>query len=714
MANDTVQGKILNFVTNNLTGSVIVIAVLLLFIPLPQPLIDFLMIVNFALAIIILLIVINSKRPANFLTFPRVTEFVTLFGLGINIASTRLILTGAPKLSRGGAIKGQSLMVQGFANIVAGNELIIGVVIFILLIVVQILVFTKGATRVAEVQARFQLDAMNGKRFEIDSQLQAGEITSEEAKRLKEELSQEIDFYSNMDGSSKFVSGNAKFGIIVTAVNFLAGLGIGILKNHLSASDCLNIYSRLTIGDGLISQVPSLILSFATAVLITGNKSDSTLNDQLKHDFMVSGTIYAIAGGFLILIGLGIAIPNKSFGLFFLLALLGGLLIFSGTRMNTAEKASFAKKLAEENERKAQTQTGANPEEVKAIKPLDSMSLELGYGLLPLVDKDKGTELLGRVKSIREETAIELGLIVPKIRIQDNMQLAPNEYAIKIRGNEIARYEVKPSQYLCMNFGSVVEEVKGDATVDPCYGVPSVWVSEDMRNIAEQNGYAVFDSSTVIATHLTEVIRNNAAELLRRKEVSELIERARENNAPVVEDIVKSGLTNGEIQKVLQNLLRERVSIRDIEAILETLSNFGDKTKDVWFLTEKVREELGVQICTQYLDPGSKKLSVVQLSQEASVYLLDHQVVPSDGASPYVAFSPEDGRKWIDAVSGTIAQIRQLQMLPIILCAAEVRRLVKTAIEREMPDVVVLSINEVVKAGNKVELESLGVINVDW
>lgn len=714
MANDTVQGKILNFVTNNLTGSVIVIAVLLLFIPLPQPLIDFLMIVNFALAIIILLIVVNSKRPANFLTFPRVTEFVTLFGLGINIASTRLILTGAPKLSRGGAIKGQSLMVQGFANIVAGNELIIGVVIFILLIVVQILVFTKGATRVAEVQARFQLDAMNGKRLEIDSQLQAGEITSEEAKRLKEELSQEIDFYSNMDGSSKFVSGNAKFGLIVTAVNFLAGFGIGILKNHLSAAECLNIYSRLTIGDGLISQVPSLILSFATAVLITGNKSDSTLNNQLKHDFMVSGSIYAIAGGFLILIGLGIAIPNKSFGLFFLLALLGGLLIFSGTRMSSAEKASFAKKLAEENEKKAQNQTGANPEEVKAIKPLDSMSLELGYGLLPLVDKDKGTELLGRVKSIREETAIELGLIVPKIRIQDNMQLAPNEYAIKIRGNEIARYEVKPSQYLCMNFGSVVEEVKGDATVDPCYGVPSVWVSEDMRNIAEQNGYAVFDSSTVIATHLTEVIRNNAAELLRRKEVAELIERARENNAPVVEDIVKSGLTNGEIQKVLQNLLRERVSIRDIEAILETLSNFGDKTKDVWFLTEKVREELGVQICTQYLDPGSKKLSVVQLSQEASMYLLDHQVVPSDGGCPYVAFSPEDGRKWINAVSGTIAQIRQLQMLPIILCAAEVRRLVKNAIEREMPDVVVLSINEVVKAGNKVELENLGVINVDW
>lgn len=705
MANEN-RGKVLNFIQQNIPGVAAVVVVLMLIIPLPKSFIDFFMILNLALSVVILLVVIYTPRASSFSTFPRIVLFATLFGLGINISSTRLILVSPARAS--GYSSSQSAMVQAFANIVTGgNNVVIGMVIFIILIVIQVLVITKGAGRVSEVAARFTLDAMSTKQFDIDNQLSQGYITEDEAKIMKEELRRDIDFYQNMDGSSKFVSGNVKAGIFITVINLIGGFIVGMVNNNMSFTEALSVYSVLTIGDGLLSQLPSLMLSFATGILVTGDKSGETLTDKIKKEFSIDGIIYEIVGAFLAL--MGIALRNHTQ---YLLVPMGALLFWFGFKMTKAKEDKEIKRKAAEAAEKSSSQQGAAAPENDAVAPLDPLQLQLGFALIPLVDKEKGAELLERITRIRRECALDIGLPVPKIRIIDNMSLEPNEYVFQIRGIKAGGSKLRLGYYMCMNTGLVTEEIPGEVTKDPAFGMPAIWVPEERRAEAEQAGYAVIDPPTVIATHITEIIRGNAARILGRQEVDILINSVKETNPIVVNEVLngdKVRFTYGDIEKVLKGLLHEKVSIRNMVTILETLANFGSITKNTWDLIEKVREALGLQICLQYVDQDDK-LRVVNLSQGWSQKFLDYAQTPSDGSQPFVAFDPVDGRKWIEAVSKTITSVHAMGYQPIIMCSSIIRQLVRYSIEREMPGVVVISDREILAASNNIGLEVLGEI----
>ncbi|MFA6936671.1 MAG: flagellar biosynthesis protein FlhA [Treponema sp.] len=700
----------LNSMQTNAVAVAVVVTVLLLFLPLPKALIDGAMVINLAISLIILLTVIYTPNAADFSSFPRVILFTTLFGLAINISSTRLILTH-PVTGSGGAINmsEQSEMVKSFANIVTGDNVLVGFIIFIIIIVVQVVVVTKGASRVSEVAARFTLDSMNNKMFDVQSELNAGAITEEEAKKQKAEIRKENAFYAAMDGSSKFVSGNVKAGIFITVLNLVGGIVTGMVFGKMDFSSAINSYAKLTIGDGLMSQLPSLMLSFATGLLVTGSNAKEMIGDQLKREFSVSGTMYLIVGA--TLIAMGLAFHNLSA---MLLIPVGGLFIYLGIRMQKMKKKEEVKKAADIQNEKSKNQTGSNPDDVSPIVTLDPLSLDLGYALIPLVDKEKGAELLERVTKIRRESALDLGLVVPPIRIRDNMSLDPSEYSFKIRGIEEGRSKLRLGYYMCINTGNVPKnkEIAGDKTKDPSFGMDAIWVPEDKRSEAESAGYAIVDPPTIIATHLTEIIRHHAADILGRQEVSAIMAKVKETTPVVVDEVMsgKNPFTYGEIEMILKNLLAEQVSIRNMVTILETLANFAPITKDLFLITEKVREALGLQICLQYADEN-KVLHVLTLSPSLSQNILEHKV-SNLGEKPYVAFDPVDGRKFTKVVSDSIVEMNNRGYIPIILCASEVRYLTKSATERDMPKIVVLSINEVVAAGSQIKIESFGEINV--
>ena len=699
-------GSILNFVLRNSLAVGVIVVVLFMFIPLPTAFIDLAMVINLALSFIILLTVIYMKRAADFTSFPRVVLITTIFGLAINISSTRNILVHPVKTS--GHMAGQSEMVQAFANIVAGDKVLIGFIIFIILIVVQVLVITKGADRVSEVTARFTLDAMNNKMFTIQNQINNGSITEEEGELKINQLRQEIDFYSAMDGSSKFVSGNVKAGIFITVVNLIGGIVTGTMAGA-SITDALDSYAKLTIGDGLMSQLPSLLLSFSTGLLITGSNDGDLLSDQLKEQFSANGTIYVIVGA--TLVALGLAFHN---GATATLVPIGILFIFVGSRLSHLKTKEEEKKTVEAEKAKNSPQKGnGGPEEISPVVKLDELSLEIGYALIPVVDDEKGAELMSRVKRIRREAALDLGLVIPPIHIMDQMELSPEEYSFKIRGIEAGRGRLKLGHFMCLNTGNVAKarEIVGEKTTDPAFGMDAIWLPDSKRLEAEKAGYAVIDAPTIIATHLTELIRRNASKILSRQSVSAIIEEIKKTN-PVVVDEVTTGdhrFSYGEIEAVLKNLLEEQVSIRNMVVILETLGDYGKLTRDPWTLTEKVREALGAQICQQYADEN-KVLHVLNLSQSLAQKILDHRA-DMPGKGPIVAFDPVDARNYISTMSNAVAAVRERNYLPIILCPSEVRRLVKSSTELEMPGIIVLSINEVMAASPNIKVESLGEIN---
>lgn len=709
MANESGRGKILNFIKTNMIGVFSIVTVLMLIIPIPKVLIDFLMIINLALALLVLLTVVYTPRASDLSSFPQIILFVTLFGLGINISSTRLILS-AQGNNANALAKTQSAMVQAFANIVAGNSLVIGFVIFIILIVVQIVVITKGSGRVSEVAARFTLDSMQIKQLDIDNQLANGYITEEEATHQKEQLRRDVDFYSNMDGSSKFVSGNVKAGIFITVVNLVGGFIVGMVYHHLSFSESLEIYTKLTIGDGLLSQMPSLMLSFATGLLVTADKSPDTLGEKVVKEFSIDGTIYEIIG--VVLAAMGIVFRG---GTQFLLIPVGAAIFYYGYRLakqKEKDKVLEAQKKAEEaNGKKSQN----NPEQ-DAVAPLDPLSLEIGYALIPLVDKEKGAELVERISRIRREAALDMGLPVPKIRIVDNMNLDPNEYCFKIRGIPAGKSQVRLGYYMCMNTGSVTEVLKGEPTKEPAFGLPAIWLPEEQRAEAEQAGYAVVDSPTIIATHITEIIKNNAADILGREEVNLILEQTKKENPIVVNDVLSGDhkFSIGEIEKILQGLLKERVSIRNIVTILETISNYGTMTRVTWKLIDYVREALGSQICLQYAD-NDGKLRVINLSQGWAEKLLDSAQFPDDGSNPYPALDPVDQRKWMASVDNAAKNVNGMGFVPIIMCPKAVRMIVESSLSGGLGSTmemkcVVVSFEEISAAKNHISVEVLGEI----
>ena len=684
--------------TSMYAGIAVVVCVLMLIIPLPTFLLDFFMACNLLFAILIILMSVFITRPVDFSTFPTILLISMVFGLGLNVSSTRLILT------KGADFDGR--MVTSFGTFVVGGDsstagLVIGLIIFFILILVQMMVITKGATRITEVQARFTLDAMPNKMMAIDAEFNAGTISEEEARKRKADLQTEVNFYSAMDGASKFISGSAKLGIVITALNLVGGIIIGMAIR--GEQNVFATYTRFTIGDGLLSQIPSLLISIATGLVVTRSGSDekSTLGDDVKKEFTKDSLMYYIAGGVIAILGVFPGFP------WYLLIPLGALLIFAGYKLGSVQKKEKAAKL--QNEEKKKAAAASSPVVgVSPVVPLDPLSLELGFSLISLIDAEKGGDLRERIRNIRSELGLELGLVVPPIHMTDNVNLEASEYVFKIKGVKVGSGTIRTGCYLCMNTGGVTEEIPGDATTDPAFGLPAIWISPENCERAERAGYSVIDPPTVIATHITEMIKKNAADILDRQAVKSILDELRKEYSAVVEEVEKN-FNMGVVQKVLQGLLREQVSIRNMVVILETMADYVSVAtvgQNPYILIEKVRERLGRQICAQYVD-DENTLHVITVEQSFCEKLIEKRVFV-DG-KPVSVLDPVDLRKWLSSLSSYITSVYDRGYLPIILCASEVRPLIKGITERDMPGLVVLSIPEIDK---NVKLESLGEINV--
>ena len=679
----------------------VILMVLMFIIPLPTILLDFFMALNLTFSLVVLLIVLFTARATDFSVFPSLLLLSTIFGLVLNVSSTRLIL------SMGRSFDGA--MIRAFSSFVIGSSgsqgLVIGFVIFIILIAVQAFVITKGAKRVAEVSARFKLDSHPTKSMSIDAEYNAGIITDEEAKQRKEQLQREDDFYGAMDGANQFVSGNVKVGIFITVVNVIAGLITGMIFRNESFSDAMQTYTTLTIGDGLLAQLPSLFLSVATGLLVTRMIDEGSFGQDIKKQFSQIGWIYFVAAGTLAIMGM---LPGFPHAVLFLIAF---ILAFVGWKIFKDERTHKNTK----DKQTAQKQTGpqqrssgeAAPNEIAPIVPLDPLSLELGYALIPLVDKDKGAELLERITRIRREAALDLGLVAPRIRIIDNMRLEPSEYCFKIKGVEVARGKLRMGWYLGINPGGVSEDLPGERTVDPTFGLPAVWISEENRDKAERAGYTVVDPPAIIATHLTEVIKKHAAEILGRQEVQGIMDALRKDYPAVIDEAAKV-CSLGEVQKVLQGLLREQVSIRNTIVILEALADFRPITSDTSILVEKVRQALGRQICLQYADEN-KTLHVLTVEPSLAQKIIESRIDTVSG--PMAALEPSEQRMWIRALIQAVTTVQKNGYLPIVLAPeASARILIKNSTDREIPDLVVLSIPEIAK---DIQVEVIGEIKLE-
>ncbi|MDC7125692.1 MAG: flagellar biosynthesis protein FlhA [Spirochaetales bacterium] len=669
----------------------VIFVVMMLIVPLPTFLLDLLMSVNLVLSVMILLITLYTKRALDFSIFPTLLLVQTIFGIALNVSSTRLIL------SNGAEFNGK--IVTGFATFVVGTSgtegLVIGLIIFIVLIAVQFIVITKGATRVAEVAARFTLDSLPGKQMAIEAEYNSGAITEEEARTKKADLQKEADFYGAMDGASKFVSGNVKIGILMTVINIVGGLVVGMVIHGEPASSAVTNYIRFAIGDGLVSQFPALFVSTATGLIVTRAISDGTFGQDITTQFGAQGQIYWVGSAFLFILGVLPGFP------WYILVPLSGLLFFVGLKLRNRD--TNAKKYSDV-EAEAAEQSQKEPTEIAPIVPIDQLSIELGYGLIPLVDKDHGAELLERITRIRRESALELGLVVPRIRIVDNMRLEPAEYCIKLKGVEVGKAVIRSGLYLAINPGIADDEIQGEATVDPTFGLPAKWITESDRDKAERLGYTVVDSPSIIATHLTEVIKKHAYEMLGRQEVQKIIDSLKTEYSAVIDEVTKL-MGIGEIQKILQGLLVEQVSIRNMVPILETIADYAGITKDTTFLIEKVRQALSRQICIQYADED-KLMRVITISPEIERIIGESKIETANGVM--AALEPEIQRRWITSVANTVHNAENAGFFPIILCSEAVRALVRASLKRDFPGIVVLSVPEVV---SNVNIDQIGEIS---
>ncbi len=667
--------------------------ILMIIIPIPAVLLDALLALNLTISILIILIVLYTKKATEFSIFPTMLLVTTVFGLALNISSTRLILT------KGAAFDAK--LIRAFAGFVVGaggtDGLVVGFIIFIVIIAVQAIVITKGATRIAEVAARFTLDGLPGKQMAIEAEYNSGSITEEEAIRRKAEVQREVDFYGQMDGASKFISGNVKVGIFISVVNLIGGFIIGMVLHGESFQLAITTYTALTIGDGLLAQLPALLISTATGIIVTRANAEGTFGRDVVTQFTQTAKIYFVAAAVLALLAVLPGFP------WYVLIPMAGLMGFLGFRLarKEADAAEKAKLAAAAGGKKTEA-----PAELSPVVPLDPISLELGYGLIPLVDKDKGADLLERITRIRKESALDMGLVVPRIRIIDNMRLEPSEYAFKIKGVQVGRGAIRIGYYLAINPGGAADDVPGERTKDPTFGLPALWISEDNRDRAERSGYTVVDAPSIIATHLTEIIKRHASEILGRQEVQAILD-ALKKDYPAVVDEAQKRLSLGEAQKVLQGLLREQVSIRNMVAILETLADYAGVTKDPGFLVEKARQSLGRQICLQYAD-SDRTLRVLTIEPPLEQKIIDSRVDSPLGALS--ALEPATQRQWIKALTRAVAAVQQKGWFPVILCSEAARARVKSSTEREIPDLVVLSVPEIAA---EVRVEAVGEIRLE-
>ncbi len=664
----------------------LVIIVAMMVIPVPPLVLDILLATNLTLALVVVLVTLYTRDPLQISVFPSLLLMATLYRLALNVSSTRLILLHA----EAGAI------IRQFGLFVVGGNPVVGFIVFCILVVIQFIVITRGAERVAEVAARFTLDAMPGKQMSIDADLNAGLIDEEEARRRRADIEREADFYGAMDGASKFVKGDAIAGIVITLINLLGGFIIGVVQKGFTFAEALERYSLLTVGDGLVTQIPALLISTAAGLVVTRAASEDNMGKDLIVQLAQHPRVLAVTAGFLVFFSLIPGLPTVPF-----LALAG----LVGVLAWQLQRAVSSVEDVEEEEPAAKEEVGG-AEDALPLIGVDRLEVELGYGLLCLADREAGGDLLERGRTIRRQLALELGLLVPPIRIRDNMQLEPRKYVIRLKGVEVASGEVFPDRYLALNPGGVTEEIEGLETKDPAFGLPALWIPKQEVEKAELAGYTVVDPTSVITTHLTEVIKTHAAELLGRQEVQKILDRIKEDYPAVVEELVPNILSLGQVQKVLQNLLRERVPIRDMLTILETLADHGPVTQDPAVLTEHVRQALSRFIAHTFgLD--REEVQVITLAPEVEELVLE--AAKESEQSGYLAVEPAALQRILTSLKQQMDAVADKGYEPVVLCSSAVRMYFRRLTERAAPRLVILSYNEL---DPRVKVRAVGTVTL--
>lgn len=662
--------------------------VLMMILPIPVWLLDVLLIVNISIALTIILVAMNTKDPLQFSIFPSLLLITTLFRLALNISTTKLIL--------GDGHAGE--VVATFGSWIAGGQIAIGFIVFLILVVVQFIVITKGSERVAEVGARFTLDAMPGKQMSIDADLNAGMINEQQARERRRNVEREADFFGAMDGASKFVKGDAIASIIILLINLIGGFIIGMTIHGMSFQDALSTYSILTIGDGLVSQIPALLISTASGLIVTRAASEGNLAEDLTGQLLSYPKLLYIVAVTIAFLGFFTPITVMS------TLPLAGLMAYAAYSMG--QKASRKQIADEQLVEEKQIEEVRSPESVINLLTVDPIEFEFGYGLIPLADTGQGGDLLDRIIMIRRQCALEMGLVVPVIRIRDNIQLKPNEYVIKIKGNNVGGGELLLNHYLAMSPGYDDESISGIETIEPSFGLPALWIDESVKERAELSGYTVVDPPSVVATHLTELIKRHGHELLGRQETKQLVDNLRENYPVLVDELIPSILAVGDIQKVLGKLLREKISIRDLVTIFETLADYGTYTKDPDILTEYVRQSLSRQITQQFSQSG-ETLRVITVGPTLEKKIAESVQQTEQGS--YLALDPVSTQTVYQRLTEQINRLLQSGQQPIVLTSPTIRMYLRQVIERTMQDIPVLSYSELEP---NIEIQSVGVVNL--
>jgi len=672
-------------------GILVIIAVMVM--PIPPMLLDILLSFSITFSLVILMVAVFMLHPLEFSVFPSLLLIVTLLRLSLNVASTRLIL-----LHGGDGDGAVGEVIQSFGTFVVGGNYVVGTVIFIILVMINFIVITKGSVRTSEVAARFTLDSIPGKQMSIDADLNAGIITEQDAKLRRQTLEREADFYGSMDGAIRFVRGDAIASILITLINILGGFGIGVFQGGMDIGEAAEVYTLLTIGDGLVSQMPALIVSTAAGLVVTRAVSDKSLPLELTGQLLNQPSAFIIASVALFIFGI---IPGLPHFPFFLLSFLSGITAWYKIKDNNLEEMKAIKK----REEKALAPV---PERVESILPLDIMELEVGYELIPLVDADRNGELLERIKSIRRQFALEMGFIVPPLHIRDNLQLKSSDYAIVIKGVEVTKGSVMMGRLLAMNPGTVDREVDGIQTKEPTFGLPAVWIPTSAKQEAQMAGYTVVDPATVITTHIKETVKRHAHELLGRQETQALLDKFKETNPKVVEELIPNLLSLGRVQKVLQNLLKEQISIRDLRTILEQLADYAPLTQDTDLLTEYVRQSLARPI-TKLYQSGDGSLSVVTLDRNMEDII--EGAIQKSEATSFLALEPSIAEKLLVQLKAAIESIAPLlETSPILLASPVIRLHLRRFTERFLPDLVVLSHSEILPS---VQIKTLKVVSLN-
>jgi flagellar biosynthesis protein FlhA len=672
-------------------GIVTVIGVMVM--PIPTVVLDLLLSFSLTFSLIVLMVAVFMISPLEFSVFPSLLLIITLLRLSMNIASTRIILLNG---DQGASAAGQ--VIQSFGSFVVGGNYVVGTVVFVILVMVNFIVITKGSVRTSEVAARFTLDAIPGKQMSIDADLNAGLINEQDARTRRSNLEREADFYGSMDGAIRFVRGDAIAGILITLVNILGGFAIGVFQQGMEAGEAAQIYTLLTIGDGLVSQLPALVVSTAAGLVVTRSVSDKNLPGELIKQLLDQPFAFVIASAILFFFGL---IPGLPHFPFLLMALISGVVAFY--KLEDNKKVAQLKLRKKEDDSKV-----ALPEKVESILPLDIMELEVGYELIPLVDADRNGELLERIKSIRRQFALEMGFIVPPLHIRDNLQLKSNEYAVLIKGVDVARGSIMMGRILAMNPGTTDREIEGIKTTEPTFGLPAVWIPSNKKQEAQVAGYTVVDSATVVTTHIKETIKRHAHELMGRQEAQALLDKFKETNPKVVEELIPGLLSLGKVQRVFQNLLKEQISIRDLRTILEKLSDYASLTQDPDVLTEYVRQGLARPITKQYQSTDGT-LSVMTLDRGIED-IIEGSIQRSESGA-YLALEPNVAERFLGRLKEMIEKITPtIDTSPVLLASPGLRMHIRKFTERFIPDLIIISHSEVAPS---VQVKTLGIVDLN-